>query len=303
MSRFFFSLPKVSFILFLLTLIALMSQAGCTEAQQSAVNNATTNINAALDTTLETPKELVFAGQVETDDGEWQNEYVVVLFKNEEEIARTHTTMQDAHLSGKGPMDGVFELRIPNEYELTQNHNFFDINRNSVAMMPVIGTIGTQYLGIWYENLTPMDIRVVAIPDKQLRYSLAVLEHPLNDPLVSFEEDKLRLEFTDNNNSARIFALNDESNIEEETAVPTATPQPAVELTIMPNANIGITWNVRLSGFFGNRWQVWEQFVAGRVPGLSWEQFKEIVLVYNPHLEADGFVFYPEKSYMLPQIQ
>jgi len=63
-----------------------------------------------------------------------------------------------------------------------------------------------------------------------------------------------------------------------------------------------ITWTRRLTGFYGNRWQAWEQFVKDQVPGITWQEFKDQVLVYNPHLEADGYIFRREKEYLLPEI-
>ena len=81
------------------------------------------------------------------------------------------------------------------------------------------------------------------------------------------------------------------------TAVPLSQP------TIEPSPVIinGISWNRSLTGFSGNRWQVWQQYVEGQVNGITWEQFKDDVLIYNPDLEADGFVFQAGKQYVLPQ--
>lgn len=63
-----------------------------------------------------------------------------------------------------------------------------------------------------------------------------------------------------------------------------------------------ITWTRKLTGFYGNRWQAWEQFVKGQVPGITWHEFKDQALIYNPQLEADGYIFRPEKEYLLPEI-
>lgn len=61
------------------------------------------------------------------------------------------------------------------------------------------------------------------------------------------------------------------------------------------------TWTRQLSGFTGNRWQCWETLIRATVPGLSWEQFRDDALRYNPQLNADGRIFNPAKAYLLPE--
>nr|MCU0494883.1 CHAP domain-containing protein [Chloroflexaceae bacterium] len=60
------------------------------------------------------------------------------------------------------------------------------------------------------------------------------------------------------------------------------------------------SWRRTLCGFAGNRWQCWEQYVRDSVPGIDWATFRDDVLRYNPHLNADGRVFQASKCYMLP---
>lgn len=61
------------------------------------------------------------------------------------------------------------------------------------------------------------------------------------------------------------------------------------------------TWTRQLTGFGGSRWDCWAKQVQGSVPGLTWEQFRDGVLAYNPQLNADGRLFQPFKSYLLPE--
>ncbi|MGB0384564.1 MAG: cellulase family glycosylhydrolase [Ardenticatenaceae bacterium] len=64
-----------------------------------------------------------------------------------------------------------------------------------------------------------------------------------------------------------------------------------------------ILWNRTLTGFQGTRWSCWEQVVKDQVQGLSWQQFVEPVLEYNPVLKDDGHIFKKEKTYLLPRNQ
>ncbi len=65
----------------------------------------------------------------------------------------------------------------------------------------------------------------------------------------------------------------------------------------------GICWTRELSGYSGNRAEVWEKFIAEPVKALvTYEQFLQDVAQHNPTLEADGFVFSAGKVYTLPQV-
>lgn len=60
-------------------------------------------------------------------------------------------------------------------------------------------------------------------------------------------------------------------------------------------------WSRPLSGFKGTRWECWVAHVQGQVPGLTWAQFRDDALVYNPQLNADGRLFKDGKTYLIPQ--
>lgn len=72
---------------------------------------------------------------------------------------------------------------------------------------------------------------------------------------------------------------------------------------LLPEASAAppFTWTRQLNGFVGTRWDCWTQQVQTRVPGITWEQFRDSALDYNPQLNADGRLFTGEKSYLLPQ--
>jgi hypothetical protein len=61
------------------------------------------------------------------------------------------------------------------------------------------------------------------------------------------------------------------------------------------------TWTRQLSGFAGSRWDCWVANVQGKVQAITWEQFRDAALDYNPQLNADGRLFKPEKLYLIPQ--
>lgn len=289
--------PPILLLLVLLVLATLFSQVACSPSQRSAAVNAAAAISNEVDATLEEPSELVFAGQIESAEGDWQNDYVVVLFKNGEEVVRTTSRLLDAPLSGSGPMDGVFELRVSNDYKLALTHEFYDSSRNLISMQTVAGMVGTRYIGIWFGDLNPMDMQVIAVPEKQLEFAVVVLEYTQDNLPESHLRGKLSLD-------GGILVIHPDVEDEdgtmtaEITAVP--TPQSNVQFTILPNSNGNLAWNLQMTGFHGTRWEVWEYFLDGRVPGVNWETFKESVLFHNPHLETDSYLFYSDKTYRLP---
>lgn len=61
------------------------------------------------------------------------------------------------------------------------------------------------------------------------------------------------------------------------------------------------TWSRSLSGFSGSRWDCWLAHVQNRVPGMTWQQFRDDALNYNPQLNADGRLFRAHKTYLLPE--
>lgn len=239
------------------------------------------------------PVELVFAGQVEDENGRWLNDRVVILFKNGEEVARTTTSLRESAFSDAGPMDGVFELRVTNVYKLTELHDFyFYPSQTAVQMLRRSDTSNNTYLGTWLEDLNPTDIRQLNVPTKQAEYALVVLPMPLAELPGSHERGNLTFQ------DGLLVIQPEEPPLAEATAVPLPPPATDIRFTLLLGNDS--MWHLQMSGYYGNRYDVWEKYVAGRGTGMNWETFKEAVLVYNPHLETDGFVFYPNKTYLLP---
>ena len=285
----------------LLISLFILNLAACSPEQRGAFVQVAQVASNEIDATLAEPNELVFAGQIEDENGRWLNNCVVVLFKNGEEVARSATGLMDSKFTEKGPMDGVFELHTSNTYKLNIAHEIYYPNRAQVTMSTIPGVVGMRYLGTWFEDLNPSDMRVLSVPDKQLEYAIVVLPMSLDE----LPEDYAQGNLTFHNGMLVIkpTETDDEESENGPVAIPLPTPEANIQFTVLPSRNNGQDWNLQMTGYYGNRWDVWERFVAGRVPGLDWETFKYSVLVRNPHLEADGFVFYSDKTYLLPYTQ
>ena len=282
----------------ILWLWLLFSQFACSPNQ----SNNGLQLGPTPTTAPKHPVELVFAGQVADENGRWLNDCVVVLFKNGEEVARTTSRLMESAFSRQGPMDGVFELRIPNVYKLSVAHEVYEQANGRILLNLLPGATDKRYLGTWFDDLEPTATRVLTLPDKQLEYALAVLPMPQATLPEHYAPGQLTFE-----GGFLVITEEDTAKVEGETvvqvtAVPTANPSLAinVQFKLLPSRNAGQDWHLQMSGYYGTRWEVWEKYVAGRGSSLSWETFKYAVLVHNPHLEADNFVFYPDKTYLLP---
>jgi hypothetical protein len=131
----------------------------------------------------------------------------------------------------------------------------------------------------------------VDVPSKRIGYWLVILPVSTNDLPTDFLDGPTTL-------TAENAVMASNGTVLE---LVTAVPQP--DVTTAPPSVItnGVNWSRTVTGFTGNRWDAWMLYVNGQVNGIEWEQFKDDVLIYNPALEADGFVFLPEKQYVLPQ--
>ncbi len=69
----------------------------------------------------------------------------------------------------------------------------------------------------------------------------------------------------------------------------------------MRSTSLDVVWDRTLTGFAGNRWACWQQYVRGKVVGLSWEQFREALVLQNPSLTAHGGQFQVDQQYRLPR--
>lgn len=62
-----------------------------------------------------------------------------------------------------------------------------------------------------------------------------------------------------------------------------------------------ISWTRKITGFSGHRWACWSEYLNNKIEGITWHQFLELVLHYNPHLATDKAIFRADKTYLLPE--
>lgn len=62
---------------------------------------------------------------------------------------------------------------------------------------------------------------------------------------------------------------------------------------------MSIQWTRRVKGISGSRWNCYETFARGKID-ISWPEFKDAVVRYNPVLKQDGWLFKAKKEYLLP---
>ncbi len=96
--------------------------------------------------------------------------------------------------------------------------------------------------------------------------------------------------------------------LESQTVFPismsTSTPS---ESTLVPpspqNQSGGICWTYELKNFDGNRSQAWDEVLSDKTKKkLQYYQFIVDVVLHNPQLKDDGYVFYGRKTYILPEL-
>jgi hypothetical protein len=65
----------------------------------------------------------------------------------------------------------------------------------------------------------------------------------------------------------------------------------------------GICWTFELKNFDGNRSQVWDTVLDGNTKKLlQYNQFLSAIVLQNPQLKDDGYVFDSQKTYRLPEL-
>jgi hypothetical protein len=70
-----------------------------------------------------------------------------------------------------------------------------------------------------------------------------------------------------------------------------------------PKQADGICWTRELKDYSGNRSDVWNKYLDDNMKKmLPYDQFTVDVTLNNPQLSADGYVFYPKKTYLLPEL-
>jgi hypothetical protein len=126
---------------------------------------------------------IVFAGRA-TDvvSGDWPNQHLAVLFLNGEEIGRTETIIGDFEESGDGIHDGLFVIKVKNNYKLNVNDFKFDGNRglNFSWKKNSKWLFSTKMAEIyrWFGNVEIGEIIEIPVPNKNLTYSIFIFDIP-----------------------------------------------------------------------------------------------------------------------------
>ncbi len=278
---------RVLFILFLLILTALIA---CTETQEDALIDAATKVSVELDEVLVTAQQLAFAGKVtHPQSGQWLNDYVAIVYKDGEEVGRDVSKLGEFPESGEGKHDGLFFIKIDNAYDLTAA----DLvpPHPDMTFQDSQGVVGVRYIYTWINNASPGYSVNVSAPSKRIIYTLLILPQPLSELPDEFKKGPTTLTA---NNSIIAHAA-------DGTPLELALDAPTVPVVNPPPNAGGLNWTRTVTGFYGSRWDAWLQYVDGQVVGISWEEFKDESLRYNPELTADGYVFQPGKEYLFPE--
>lgn len=65
-------------------------------------------------------ENITFSGKVvNPSTGDWNNNRLIIVFKNSKEVARTTSAQGEFSGNGQGIIDGLFVVKVPNEYRLT----------------------------------------------------------------------------------------------------------------------------------------------------------------------------------------
>lgn len=249
---------------------------------------------------------LVLAGLVENpDQSQWLNGYVVILFKDDQELRRVETQLNEFKPSGVGSQDGFFKFELPNEYDLSPNHTLF---KNGIELNLDTTAAEGQAIGLvyhWYGALRPGDMIRLEVPQKRISYTLKVMPMPAAELPADLQ-------------AAGSAQLHGSNVVAKAAQTGQATAVPPTSATNATNGQGGgapptsagagtaaagttaVSWNRTLTNFEGNRWEVWETFVLPHNPGLTWNQFEQDVLLHNPQLVQDQYVFRAHKTYLIP---
>ena len=87
------------------------------------------------------------------------------------------------------------------------------------------------------------------------------------------------------------------------TKISPVSPEPTQSPIENPQKDESICWTNEVTVIEGNRFQVWENVINKEIRTLlPFDQFKTDVVQHNPQLLADGYIFYRDKFYLLPEM-
>lgn len=275
-----------------LAFLGFITLIACTPTQEEALIDAATKVSSEIDDVLVNAPQIALAGKVTSPDGSrWLNDYLAIVYKDGEEVGRSISKLAEFPESGEGKHDGLFFIKLDNTYDLTA----VDLipPAPELAFQDAPGVVGVKYIYSWLGEVQPGYRFNVAVPTKRIGYSLIILPVPTTELPADLLDGLTTL------TSGDMILASNGTAFDLNTAVP--TPIPLATTAPAPITTTGVNWTRTVTGFTGNRWQAWQQYVENQVSGITWEQFKDDVLIFNPDLAADGFVFQAGKQYVLPQ--
>lgn len=247
-------------------------------------------------------QDLVFAGKV-TDPitGKWVNDYLVIVFLNDREVGRYVSGLGKSLDSGHGVHNGFFEVAFPNVYELNANHKIF---RNDEWPFKLEAGRNSSYQYHWFGELCPGQTIRLSAPEKQIEYAISVSAVPFSQLPIELQSHETAVLTPNDQIVARINNVGVGGGAPPQPTEVGKTSSNPIDQRAGSKMRLEageVSWTKVLMGFEGNRWEVWQQYVKAQVPGIDWDTFYEQIVLYNPHLEADGFTFYADKAYLLPE--
>jgi hypothetical protein len=148
---------------------------------QLAVSFANEKVNEYNNT--RSTESLIIAGKaVNVVTSEWPNDRLVLLFLNGKEVGRTETDLGEFSNSGQGTHDGLFVLRVSNDYHLTLNDfNFegnrgLDFSREDNPNWPFSNNDIAIYR--WFGDVEVGTLSYIPLPAKNLTFAIYIFETP-----------------------------------------------------------------------------------------------------------------------------
>ena len=104
----------------ILAFLGFFTLTACTPTQEDALIDAATKVSSEIDEVLVNAPQLAIAGKVTSPDGSrWLNDYLAIVYKDGEEVGRSISKLAEFPESGEGKHDGLFFIKIENNYDLT----------------------------------------------------------------------------------------------------------------------------------------------------------------------------------------
>jgi len=114
--------------------------------------------------------EVIFAGKItNSDNGEWPNERLALLFLKGQEIGRSFTELGEFPQSKEGVHDGLFAIRVRNSYALKKS-SFRHLQGSEFR-----SSWTWNYYYHWFPEIEKGSLTTIPVPSKNIEYVIKVL--------------------------------------------------------------------------------------------------------------------------------